>query len=174
MSRPSYEYDPARGAGVSVDPARDALARRLAAIVGTAFLVVGVLGFVPGVTENLDQIEFAGHESGAELFGIFQVSVLHNIVHLLFGVAGLALARRASWARAFLIGGGLIYLALTVFGWAVDQSDEANFIPVNEADDWLHLGLGVGMVLFGLLTLPRRGTVDRRPPVGQRPGSAPT
>ena len=53
MSQPRYQYDPAPRTGVSVDPTRDALARRLAAIVGTVFLVVGVLGFVPGVTENL-------------------------------------------------------------------------------------------------------------------------
>lgn len=108
------------------------------------------------------------------MFGLFHVSVLHNIVHLLFGIVGLALARRAATARAFLIGGGLVYLALWVYGMVVDQGTDANFVPVNDADNWLHLGLGVGMVLLRLLVLPRRGELDRRGGVRARPGSAAT
>ena len=44
----------------------------------------------------MDALRFAGHGSGAYLFGVFQVSVLHNLVHLAFGVAGLVLARTVS------------------------------------------------------------------------------
>jgi hypothetical protein len=46
------------------------------------------------------------------LFGLFQVSILHNIVHLLFGIAGLAIARTAAQARTYLVFGGAIYLVL--------------------------------------------------------------
>ncbi len=56
--------------------------------VGAVFLLVGILGFIPGNTSNY-ALGFAGHGSGALLRGIFQVSVLHNIVHLLFGAAGI-------------------------------------------------------------------------------------
>jgi hypothetical protein len=122
-----------------------------AAVVGGTFLLVGVLGFVPGVTTDYDSMEFAGHESGAQLLGIFEVSVLHNLVHVLFGVAGLALARTAASARAFLIGGGAVYLVLWLYGLLVDHDTSANFVPVNDADNWLHLVLGVGMVALGLL-----------------------
>jgi hypothetical protein len=125
--------------------------QRAAAAVGAVFLLVGILGFIPGITSNFDEIEFAGHESHAELLGIFQVSILHNLVHLLFGVAGLALARSYSGARSFLIGGGLIYLVLWVYGLIVDKAEDANFVPVNNADDWLHFGLGVGMVALGVV-----------------------
>jgi hypothetical protein len=55
-----------------------------ALVVGAAFLLVGVLGFVPGITSNFSELSFAGHHSGALLLGVFQVSVLHNVVHLLF------------------------------------------------------------------------------------------
>lgn len=120
-------------------------------IVGATFLLVGVLGFIPGVTQNYDAMEFAGHESGAELLGIFQVSVLHNVVHLLFGVLGLAAARMASSARTFLIVGGAIYLVLWLYGMMIDKASEANFVPLNAADDWLHLGLGAGMLALGLV-----------------------
>lgn len=126
--------------------------RRVAATVGVFFLVIGVLGFIPGITSNYGDLYFAGHESGAKLLGLFQVSVLHNIVHLLFGVAGLALARTVSGARTYLIGGGAIYLVLWLYGVVVDHSSGANFIPVNGADDWLHFFLGIGMIALGLLT----------------------
>src|SRR5690625_4974402 len=61
----------------------------VAGVFGAVFLLVGILGFVPGITQNLDTIMFAGHHSEAALLGLFQVSVLHNVVHLLFGVVGL-------------------------------------------------------------------------------------
>ena len=67
---------------------------RLFAIV---FLVVGILGFIPGIMTDAPG-DFAGEESEAELFGIFSVSILHNLVHLLFGIVGLALAR--TWEGA--------------------------------------------------------------------------
>ena len=157
-SRPgSYERRPDAGR----DGSRDALVQRIALVVGATFLLVGILGFIPGITQDFDQIEFAGHESGAELLGLFKVSVLHNIVHLLFGVLGVALARRADTARVFLIGGGIVYLVLFAYGLAIDHDSDANFVPVNDADNWLHLGLGMGMILLGLITLPRRRAVDK-------------
>lgn len=125
--------------------------QKAALVVGGTFLLVGILGFVPGVTSNLDQLQFAGHESEAKLLGLFQVSILHNLVHLLFGVAGLAMGRRsAEAARTFLIGGGAVYLFLVVYGLIIDHETSANFVPVNGADNWLHLALGAGMVGLGL------------------------
>ena len=125
------------------------LVQNVARLVGIVFLLVGILGFIPGVTTNLyDGLEFAGNDGTAELLGIFQVSVLHNIVHLLFGLAGLALAATPSGARTYLIGGGAIYLALFVLG-IIGGGD---WIPANNADDWLHLLLGAGMIGLGVLT----------------------
>ena len=120
-------------------------------LVGATFLLVGVLGFVPGITTGTDELHAAGHESHAELLGIFQVSVLHNVVHLLFGAAGIALARTASGARAFLIGGGAVYLVLWLYGLVVDKSSQANFVPLHTADDWLHVVLGLGMIALGVV-----------------------
>lgn len=129
--------------------------QKAAMAVGAVFLLVGVLGFIPGITSNYDTMQFAGHESEAMLLGLFQVSILHNIVHLLYGVAGLALARTWSGARNYLIGGGAIYLVLWIYGLLIDEESGANFVPLNNADDWLHFFLGVGMIALGVL-LSRR------------------
>ncbi|GAA2057464.1 DUF4383 domain-containing protein [Williamsia deligens] len=131
--------------------------RLAAAAVGAVFLVVGILGFIPGITTDYDMLGWAGHHSGAKLLGIFAVSALHNVVHLAFGVAGLALSRTARTSRAYLVGGGVIYAVLWVYGLVVDETSSANFVPLNTADNWLHLVLAAGMILLGL-TLPATRT----------------
>ncbi len=146
-----------RGGVAAASPVRTA-----ALVVSAVFLLVGVLGFIPGITTNYDTMTFAGHHSDALLLGIFQVSVLHNIVHLLFGAAGLALARTASGARLFLIGGGVVYLILWIYGLIVGEDSAANFVPLNGADDWLHLFLGLGMIALGILLTRRDRAVTAR------------
>ena len=131
-----------------------------AAAVGVVFLLVGILGFIPGITTGYDGMDAAGHESHAELLGIFQVSILHNVVHLLFGAAGLAMARTASSARAYLIGGGAVYLVLWLYGLLIDKASAANFVPVNVADDWLHFVLGLGMIGLGVALGRRTAGTD--------------
>ena len=123
---------------------------KAALAVGIVFLVVGIAGFIPGVTTNIDTLQFAGHESEALLFGVFQVSILHNLVHVLFGIAGVLMSRTNEGSRNYLIGGGVIYLVLWLYGLVIDKTSGANFVPVNSADDWLHFVLGAGMIALGV------------------------
>ncbi len=118
------------------------LAQRLALMFGAVFLLVGILGFVPGLTTNLyDGLEFAGNDGNAELLGIFKVSVLHNIVHLLFGV-GILLAATHSGALSYLLFGGIAYAAVFLLG-VIGAGD---WIPVNSADNVLHAVLTLGLL----------------------------
>jgi hypothetical protein len=129
---------------------RSSAQQSLASWAGTAFLVLGILGFVPGVTDRFAELRFAGHRSAAELFGVFDVSILHNLLHVVLGVGGLWLARTRAGARAYLVAGGALCLGLWIFGLAVSRGDSANFIPVDTADDWLHFAFGLTLLVAGL------------------------
>ncbi|MEV0243374.1 DUF4383 domain-containing protein [Streptomyces sp. NPDC050674] len=136
--------------------------QRAALLVGLVFLLVGVLGFIPGITTDYDSMEFASHDSGAELLGLFQVSILHNLVHLAYGLAGLALAGTAARAYSYLLVGGAVYLVLWVYGLSVGHDSDANFVPLNTADDWLHFVLGLAMIGLALALGRRRTHADAR------------
>ncbi len=119
------------------------LAQKLALLFGATFIVAGVAGFIPGITTNLyDGLEFAGNDGDAELLGLFKVSILHNIVHALFGVGILAAKRHAS-SLQYLLYSGIAYVVLFLMG-IIDAGD---WVPINSGDNWLHLGLLLG--LFG-------------------------
>ncbi len=124
--------------------------RAVTLLFGAIFLLIGVAGFIPGVTSHYGELGFAGEESGAEILGLFQTSVLHNVVHLLFGVVAVAMARSETGARTYLVGAGTIYLVLWIFGLVV-HGEKGNFLPVNNEDNWLHLGLALALLGLGLL-----------------------
>ncbi|WP_059017067.1 DUF4383 domain-containing protein [Mycobacterium sp. M26] len=117
-----------------------------AVLVAAAFLAVAIAGFTPGLTTRLDQLQWFGPDSRAQLFGVFNTSVVHNLVHLVAGMAGLLLATSYGKARAYLILGGLLFLSLWLYGLLSDPK----VLPLNNADNWLHFSIGVVMVLLGV------------------------
>jgi len=137
-------------------------AQTLALVFGIAFLAAGILGFVPGITSNYDELEFAGADSNAELLGLFQVSVLHNIVHAVFGIAGLALAKTWASAQLYLLGSGVVYVVLIVYGILFGGEGDANFVPVNNADTYfLHVVLAAGLLASWAATRRERDRTVR-------------
>ncbi len=133
-----------------------------AMIVAAAVALIGVLGFIPGVTSDFDQLTWAGQHSGAQLFGVFAVSALLNTVHVVIGVVGFALTRSYAGARSYLLGGGAVYLGLWLYGVLVEDGSNAHVVHLNPADNWLHMGLGVVMVLLAVTLAGQRDPTKRR------------
>jgi Domain of unknown function (DUF4383) len=121
------------------------LAQRLAFLFGATFLLVGILGFIPGITTNYDDLKFAGDDSDAELLGLFQVSILHNIAHMLFGV-GILAARKHRTALQYLLAAGALYVVLFVYGLIASENGSENFLPTNNGDDVLHAVLALALL----------------------------
>jgi hypothetical protein len=123
-------------------------------IFGIVFLIVGVVGFIPGVTPmggmNMDadsQVKMT------TLFGyelkLFPVNVLHDIVHILFGIWGLLAARSLAGARMYFRGVAIIYAVLTVMGFIPPLDTTFGLIPLYGNDRWLHLLLAIVAAFFG-------------------------
>jgi len=135
--------------------------QKAAAVVGAVFVLVGIAGFIPGLTHSVEHLQGAGTDSEALLLGVFQVSILHNLVHLAFGVWGLVAAKTMRASRSFLLIGGIIYLVLWLYGLFAVGNEQLNFVPLNNADNWLHLVLAAGMIALSFLLNRDHRAADR-------------
>ena len=107
---------------------------------GAIYVVVGLLGFLIA-----GGAEFIGQE-GELLLGIFEVNGLHNIVHLLIGVAlaGAAMSSHAA-SRSANMTIGVVYLLLGIVGWFIVDS-ALDIVALNAADHVLHLLSGIVLI----------------------------
>ncbi|MFC9335496.1 DUF4383 domain-containing protein [Arthrobacter sp. NPDC057009] len=129
--------------------------------VGIVLMVVGVLGFIPGITARYGELMFLGPNSHAMFLGLFQVSMLLNIVQLVIGATGWAMSRSEMGARRFLLGAGALYVVLSIYGLSVGVDSAANFLSLNMLDNWTHMVLGVLMIACGWM-FSRHPVEDRK------------
>jgi hypothetical protein len=127
------------------------LNQTLALAFGSVYALVGVLGFF--VSSDVD---FAG-KSGASLLG-FDVNGLHNIVHLLIGVALIVASRTHAMARSTNVTIGAVYLLLAALGPVINDT-AVDIIGLNGPDHFLHAASGVLLVAVAMVGDKRRVTV---------------
>ena len=139
--------------------------RLLTLVYGIAFTLAGVGGFIPGLNQmhgddpNL-HVEGPGH---GHLLGLFHVNVLHNLVHLTFGVWGLVAWTRGTHAsRLYGRGVAIIYGVLVLMGLIPLLNTTFGLIPIEGHDVWLHLVLAIGGAVFGFMPMDRDDAVAGR------------
>lgn len=131
-------------------------AQLYAALFGAVLLLVGILGFFVD----------SGFETGSGIEGdeliIFEVNGIHNLVHIASGLLGLALMGSVAGARAFALGFGAVYLLVTIIGF-INGDHVLGLIPVNTADNFLHLVIALTGLAAGFASDPGRSTSAARP-----------
>ena len=123
--------------------------RTFALLFGIVFLAVGVAGFLPA---PLTSDPHPGHptvEGTRQLLGLFPVNMLHNAVHILFGVWGLLAARSLGGSVTYARGVAIIYAVLTVAGFVPNLNTLFGFVPLYGNDIWLHGLLALVAAYFG-------------------------
>jgi len=118
------------------------MVRKMANIFGVVLLVVGVLGFIPGIT--------TGSMNDGMLLGLFHVNILHDVIHILSGV--LALAAGMSSAKAskmYFMVFGVIYALVAILGFINVDKDILGVVASNVWDTWLHVVIAVLALYFG-------------------------
>ncbi|MEA2154622.1 MAG: hypothetical protein QOE11_762 [Solirubrobacteraceae bacterium] len=130
------------------------LAQVYALALGAVLVLVGLIGFLVEPSFGI------GDSAQRGTLIVFDINGWHNVVHVLSGVAGLALAGTAAKARMFCIGYGIVYVLVTILGFVVgDGGLLLSLIPINTADNLLHLVIALTGIAIGL-TSP--ATVGRR------------
>lgn len=124
-------------------------------IIGITFVAVGLLGFIP------NPIVGASHNA------IFHADAVHNMVHIVSGILFLIIAFAApSRAALFLKVFGIVYLLLGIIGLltigSAGRTNLLGFLPINGADNYLHIALGIGIFLAGMLPQRRETTSSVR------------
>ena len=124
------------------------VAQRIAQVFGWAFIFFGVAGFF-ATGASMDP----NHLTAPRLFGLFPVNVVHNFVHLAFGLWGVIAARSLGGARGYFIGAGVIYLVLAAAGTVFP--DGFGLVPLGGNDVGLHIFLAIGLLASSLLARRR-------------------
>ena len=113
--------------------------------VGAVWAIVGILGFIPGITQNYSDLKFFGPDSNAMLFNAFQTSMLLNLVQIAVGVVGVLMAMSSVGSRRFLTYFGGLYVVLAIFGFVTGTSS-ANIFALSMVDSWFMIIVGLFMV----------------------------
>lgn len=124
--------------------------KKAALVWGVVFVLVGIAGFIPGITSTDDM-------GMKVLLGLFMVNGIHNIVHLLTGAAALASANSEKTARLYFQIFGVVYGLVTIIGFIVGSGHYVlGLIPVNTADNFLHLAIMLVTLYLGFGYRPAR------------------
>jgi Domain of unknown function (DUF4383) len=124
-------------------------------VIGATLVIVGIVGFFAE-----SAFDTGSNVQGSDLI-IFEVNGWHNIVHLASGLFLLALAGTHETARVAALLFGAVYAVVTVIG-LIDGNDVIGLLPINAADNVLHLLLTVAAFAAALAPVtraaPRRAT----------------
>ena len=107
-----------------------------ALLFGVVLLLVGLLSFISDSTFD------TGSDINGDKFLGFEVNGWHNLVHIASGLFLLAVHRRRDTAKTGVLAFGLIYAVVTIIGM-IDGDTVLGILPVNAADNILHLALSV-------------------------------
>lgn len=122
-----------------------------ARIFGVVFLLVGIAGFIPGLTQSHDHPDLAVEAGSGMLLGLFPVNVLHNLVHIAFGVWGIAAARRIDQSRLYARVVAVSYALLTLLGIIPATNTTFGLVPIYGHIIWLHALLAAVAAYFGFV-----------------------
>ena len=118
------------------------MVKTAAILFGLVFLLIGILGFVPAATHDVNGMPM--------LLGIFHVNFAHNIVHLASGAVFLLCGMAgAGPSRMFFKIFGIVYALVAACGFYYGDNAILGYISSSMANTWLHVGLAVVMLFLG-------------------------
>lgn len=142
--------------------------KRFTFFAGVVFVLIGILGYIPGITTapHVSDPNLAVDASYGRLFGIFPVNMIHNLVHLAFGIWALVASKDFAQSRIFNRSTAIIYAILTIMGFIPGLSTLFGLAPLFSHDIWLHALITVATAYYGFVKVSDQDRVG----VGARAG----
>jgi hypothetical protein len=126
------------------------MTRTFALLFGIVFLAIGVLGFVPGAMHPpIGAHNVTMNQNYGDLLGLFPVNMLHNVVHILFGIWGVLAYRSFGGSIGYFRSVAIIYAVLAILGLIPAFDTTFGLIPIYGNDVWLHALLAIVGAYFG-------------------------
>lgn len=117
--------------------------QRAAMVFGWILIAFGIIGFL-----SAPDAVTANSARAAHLFGVFPINLVRSVLHLSWGVWGLAASQWRYSARQFARVSGVVFIALTVYG--IFSTSFAGLFPIGGNDIWLDAIIGVVLGYFGI------------------------
>jgi hypothetical protein len=115
-----------------------------ARLIGWTLVLAGIAGFFYSSA-------FGSPGKVDAVFGILDVNGFHNLVHLLTGLLGIALAGSFAKARFYALFLAVAYSAVAIWGFVVgDGGTILSILPVNTEDNVLHALIAVVSLAVGV------------------------
>ena len=125
-------------------------------VLGIIFLLIGIAGFIPGLLHTPEPAaDVEVKQSFGRLMGLFPVNALHNVVHIIFGIWGIAAYRSYTGARGYSKAVAIIYAVLAVMGIIPGLNTTFGLIPLYGHDIWLHAVIAIAAAYFGFVATDR-------------------
>ena len=132
--------------------------RRFALVWGILFLVIFASGVVPGMLQppGIADPPMQMEQMYGRALGLFPVNLLHDGVHLIFGIWGILAYRSFDAAKTYARITAVVYALFTVMGLVPALNTTFGLVPLFSHDVWLHAVLALGAAYFGFIHGDRR------------------
>lgn len=118
---------------------------------GIVYVLVGIVGFIPAfyTSPPASAPHLQVTASYGYLFGIFPINALHNVVHIVVGLAGIIAWSRLILAEVYCRTLFIVFGLLTVLGFIPQADTIFGYVPLFGNDTWLHTATALSSAFFG-------------------------
>lgn len=137
----------------------ESIERAFAFIIGTVFLLVGIAGFIPGFMTlpagspdvAVDAPRLLLDDGYGYVLGLFPTNFLHNAVHIVVGVLGLAASTSLGGSLVYNRGFAIAYALIAIMGLLPFTNTTFGLMPIFGNNVWFNALTALAAAYVGFI-----------------------